>query len=162
MKILPVLALLLAGCASSMPLPGAVTVAGSTGAAASPAGANTGHLVLKIATATKPPLHIAIGSSGAFAILAKNNSISDQHVTVSFDVGKLPINATLCESNPQTGQCLAAPSATLELKILHGQAPTFSAFLTPTKAISLGTVRVEFTQKSAVLGSGKVTVTTKP
>ncbi len=97
----------------------------------------------------------------AFAVEAKEKSASVRNVTVRPDVASLPIDATLCQTKPSTGQCLNAPSPSLKVNINHNQAVVFSVFLTATGSISKGTVGVEFTEKGALIGSGKVAVTTK-
>ena len=155
MRVLPILMLVVAGCSSSANLPGGTNIA-----AAARAAAKSG-LVVKVATAGKQPIHLQTGEMSAFAVFAKEQSAAVRNVTVRSNVGNLPLDATLCQSNPSTGQCLNAPSPSLEVNIRHNQAVTFSVFLTATGSISKGTVRVEFTEKGALLGSGKVTVTTK-
>ena len=145
----------MAGCSSSTTLPGVVGVAGGASAAAHKG------LVVKVATVTKPPIHVQKGTTGAFAVEAKEESTAVRNVAVQVDVAKLPIDGTLCQTNPSTGQCLSAPGPSLEINIRHNQVVAFSVFLTATGSISKGTVSVNFTDKNALIGSGKVTVTTK-
>jgi hypothetical protein len=152
--LLPVLMLFIAGCSSSA-LPGAVNADGS--ASLAPHG---GGLVVKIATAEKPPIHMRKGGTSAFAVAAKDESAAYRNVTVQVSVGKLPLGAALCQSN-EVGQCLSAPSASVRASIRHNEVATFSVFLTATGSIALGTVRVDFYEKGALIGSGNVTVTTK-
>lgn len=152
MRVLPILMLVVAGCSNSATQPGGTNVAG--------AAAKSG-LIVKVATATKPPIHLQEGTMAAFAVEAKEKSASVRSVTVRPDVASLPIDATLCQTNPSTGQCLNAPSPSLKVNINHNQAVVFSVFLTATGSISKGTVGVEFTEKRALIGSGKVAVTTK-
>jgi hypothetical protein len=146
--------LFVAGCSSSTALPGAVNADGSARAPAH------GGLLVKIATAEKPPIHLRKGEPSAFAVAAKDESAAYRNVTVSVNVGKLPIGAALCQSN-EAGQCLSAPSSSVQLSIRHNAVVTFSVFLTVTGSIPKGTIRVDFTQKAALIGSGNVTVTTE-
>jgi hypothetical protein len=155
MRVLPILMLVVAGCSSATTLPSVVDVAGGASAAA-----HRG-LVVKVATATKPPIHLQKGTMDAFAVEGKEESASVRNVTVRPDVGSLPIDATLCQTNPSTGQCLSAPSPSLKVNVNHNQVVVFSVFLTATGSIAKGTVRVDFTEKGALVGSGKVAVTTK-
>jgi hypothetical protein len=149
------LMLVVAGCSSATTLPGAVDVLGGASAAAHKG------LVVKVATDTKPPIHLQKGTATAFAVEAKEESAAVRNVTVQVDVTNLPIDATLCQTNPATGQCLSAPSPSIEMNIRHNQVVAFSVFLTATGSISKGTVRVDFTEKGTLIGSGKVAVTTK-
>jgi hypothetical protein len=155
MRTVPAIALLVAGCSSVASPPNVISVPPSARQAA-----KSGFLV-DVATATKPPIHLPKGGSGAFAVLAEDKSAADRNVIVQVDAGSLPIDAMLCQTVPN-GQCKSAPTPLpLELNMGHNQPVSFSVFLTATDSIALGTVTVNFTQKGALLGSGKVTVTTK-
>jgi hypothetical protein len=70
------------------------------------------------------------GGAGAFAVASTNIGATSQ-IVVSVDTGSasLPLTATLCQSNPGTGACLATPSSTVTLSDAAGAAPTFSVFL---------------------------------
>jgi hypothetical protein len=76
------------------------------------------------------------GGVGAFAVASFNVGVTAP-ITVSADTGGavLPVTATLCQTNPSNGQCLAAPSPTVTLSFAGGAAPTFSIFLQSTGAI---------------------------
>jgi NHL repeat len=76
------------------------------------------------------------GSSGAFAVASTNLGVTAA-IAVSADTGgaTLPVTATLCQSNPANGECLAAPAASVSLTYAGGTAPTFSIFITATGAI---------------------------
>lgn len=65
-----------------------------------------------------------------FAVASTNIGITAQ-ITVSVDTGTavLPVTATICQSNPNTGQCLATPAAAVTLNDAADTAPTFSIFL---------------------------------
>ncbi|MEI9982556.1 MAG: IPT/TIG domain-containing protein [Aliidongia sp.] len=70
------------------------------------------------------------GGVGAFAVASSNVGATAQ-IIVSVDTGtaSLPLTATLCQSNPSTGACLATPASSLTLNDAAGSAPTFSVFL---------------------------------
>lgn len=76
------------------------------------------------------------GSVGAFAVASTNLGVTAP-IAVSADTGgaALPVSATICQSNPANGQCLAAPAASVSLTYAGGAAPTFSIFITATGAI---------------------------
>ncbi|MEI9983867.1 MAG: putative Ig domain-containing protein [Aliidongia sp.] len=73
---------------------------------------------------------IPSGGASAFAVASSNVGAASQ-IIVSVDTGMatLPLTATLCQSNPSTGACLATPSPTVTLSDAAGSAPTFSVFL---------------------------------
>ncbi|MEI9982854.1 MAG: hypothetical protein WDN69_06360 [Aliidongia sp.] len=58
-------------------------------------------------------------------------------IVVSVDTGAaaLPLTATLCQSNPSTGACLATPSGSVTLNYAAQASPTFSVFLQAKGAI---------------------------
>jgi len=78
------------------------------------------------------------GGAAAFAV-ATSNLGAPSLIIVSADIGDagLPVTLSLCQSNPQTGQCLATPSATVPLSFAGGATPTFSIFVTATAPIPL-------------------------
>jgi hypothetical protein len=57
--------------------------------------------------------------------------------TVSVDTGAaiLPVTATICQTNPSTGQCLSTPTSTVSLNYVGDTTPTFSIFVQATGAI---------------------------
>ncbi len=69
----------------------------------------------------------------AFAVASANVGVTAP-ITVSVDTGAetLPATATICQSNPSSGQCLATPAASVSLDFAAGSAPTFSVFLQST------------------------------
>jgi streptogramin lyase len=79
---------------------------------------------------------VPTGGSSAFAIASYNLGVTAP-ITVSVDTGAatLPVTATICATDPGTGQCLATPAATVALNFASGTAPTFSVFLQSTGAI---------------------------
>jgi hypothetical protein len=50
---------------------------------------------------------------------------------VTADTGgvSLPVSLSLCQTNPGTGACLAAPSSSVTLTIGAGATPTFAVFV---------------------------------
>ena len=81
-------------------------------------------------------LQIPLNGAAAFAV-ASANAGATAPITVSIDTGSatLPLSATLCQSNPGTGQCLAPPSTSVALDYAAGATPTFSVFLQSTGVI---------------------------
>ncbi len=79
---------------------------------------------------------VPVGGATAFAVASSNVGATSQ-ITVSVDTGaaSLPLTATLCQSNPSTGACLATPSTAVTLSDAAGAAPTFSVFLQANGAI---------------------------
>jgi hypothetical protein len=68
---------------------------------------------------------------GAFAAAATNLGASAS-ITVSGDTGgnaALPMTITICQSDPATGACLAAPTSTVTLTIDTNATPTFNIFV---------------------------------
>lgn len=81
-------------------------------------------------------LHVPEGAAAAFAV-ASTNIGATAPVTVAADLSaaSLPASATLCQTDPASGQCLAPPSASLSLDYAAGTAPTFSVFVQASGAI---------------------------
>jgi hypothetical protein len=67
---------------------------------------------------------------GSFAAATTNLGASAS-ITVSPDMGNaaLPMTITICQSNPATGRCLAAPTSTVTLTIDTNATPTFNIFV---------------------------------
>ena len=114
-------------------------------------------------------LTIPVGGSGAFAVASENMSgQSYPSVTVKTSTGpnpSLPVQITVCQTNPSSGQCMAAPGPTVTIAPFAAAAtPTFSVFVTATAAIASSPnneVLVLFTNPSGtVLGSANVLVVT--
>ena len=78
------------------------------------------------------------GGKGAFALATINEGVSAT-ITVEVDTGSadLPIAVTLCQTDPATAQCLAAPSTSVSLPIASGATPTFSLFVSATAPVTL-------------------------
>jgi YVTN family beta-propeller protein len=108
------------------------------------------------------------GGAAAFAVATINLGVTAP-LTVSVDTGTavLPLAATLCQSNPATGQCLAPPAAALSLSIAAGASPTFSVFLQASGPIAFAPASarsfLRFTDGGGVRhGSTSIAVETVP
>ena len=94
-------------------------------------------IIALAATATGNGIaELPAGGAGAFAVASMNLGAS-AGISVSVDTGNavLPVSATVCQSNPTTGQCLAPPSPSVTLSYAGETTPTFSIFLQSTGAI---------------------------
>ena len=107
------------------------------------------------------------GGAGAFAIATTNLGITAP-ITVSIDTGAatLPVTATICQTNPSTAQCLAAPTAGLSLSsFAAGSTPTFSVFLQASGPIAFNPaasrIFVRFMQPGAGEGVTSVAIETR-
>ena len=107
------------------------------------------------------------GAAAAFAVASTNVGVTAS-IIVSVDTGTatLPVAATICQSNPGTGQCLATPAASVPLSYAAGATPTFSVFLQASGAIpfapAASRVFVRFKDASGGLhGSTSVAVETE-
>jgi trimeric autotransporter adhesin len=77
--------------------------------------------------------------AGGFAVATDFTGTSPvNQAIVSLNTGgnPLPLSALICQTNPSNGQCLAPPSASMQLSIAPGDTPTFSVFLTAYAAIA--------------------------
>jgi hypothetical protein len=71
----------------------------------------------------------AAGDTGAFAIAMVNIGAGGS-VTISPEVfSGVPVTATVCETTPSTGQCLASPTASLAKTFAANETPTFTVFV---------------------------------
>jgi hypothetical protein len=114
-------------------------------------------------------LTVPVGGSVAFAVASENQSgQSYPSITVKTSTGanpSLPVQITLCQTNPSTGQCLSTPEPTVTLApFAAGATPSFSVFVTATAAIASSPsneILVLFTNPGGtVLGSASVLVVT--
>jgi hypothetical protein len=112
---------------------------------------------------------IPVDGESAFTVASQNQSgQSYPAVIVKTTTGSnptLPVQVMLCQTNPSTGQCLAAPTPTVTVApFANGATPVFSVFVTATAAIASSPgnqVIVLFTDPSGkVLGSASVLVVT--
>ena len=98
---------------------------------------------------------IPAGGIGAFAVASSNVGASSL-IVASVDTGaaSLPLTATICQSNPATGQCLSAPAASVMLSVAARAAPTFSVFIQTSAPIPLdpATARIFVRFKDAAGG----------
>ena len=90
---------------------------------------------------------LTLGDSiGAFALSSVNLGITGT-VTVTADTGdeNLPLELSLCETNPLNGSCLATPSSSVETNIETGASPTFSVFSSAFSAFtsSVGAIDID-------------------
>jgi hypothetical protein len=90
----------------------------------------TGNAIVEVPQST--------GGTGAFAIATANVGSTDT-ITVGIDTGSatLPLTATICQTNPASGACLAAPASTVTLTDTAGTTPTFSVFVNASAPIAL-------------------------
>jgi hypothetical protein len=67
---------------------------------------------------------------GAFAVAAVNVGVSG-NITASADTGGaiLPVNISLCETNPTIGTCISALGLSVSTQIDANATPTFSVFV---------------------------------
>jgi hypothetical protein len=114
-------------------------------------------------------LTVPVDGTTAFTVASQNQSgQSYPTVIVKTTTGSnpsLPVQVTLCQTNPSSGQCLAAPEPTVTVApFANGAAPTFSVFVTATAAIASSPsnqIDVLFTNPSGtILGSASVLVVT--
>ena len=129
---------------------------------------STADIVALAATLTGDGIAVIPASgTGAFAVASANVGATAELI-VSVDTGSasLPLSATLCQSNPSTGACLATPSAAVTLSDTAGATPTFSVFLQATGPIPFAPARsrvfVRFKDSAGGLhGSTSVAVETE-
>jgi hypothetical protein len=149
---------------------------------AGPVAVLTGINTLNLSASTTPvPDIVALAASndagyvdvpgatgtGVFAVATINLGIAAS-ITASANTGtaNLPVRVSLCQTNPTTGACLAAPVSTVTTTIATNATPTFGIFVTAsaTVADSPGANRifVQFTDASGVLhGETSVAVRTQ-
>jgi hypothetical protein len=113
-------------------------------------------------------LHIT-GTSGsaAFAVATVDVGAGDT-ITATANTGSatLPLALALCQTNPSTGACMAAPSTSVTTTIAASGTPTFGVFGTASGAITFdpanSRIFVQFTDSSgAVRGETSVAVETQ-
>jgi virginiamycin B lyase len=74
--------------------------------------------------------------SSAFAVATDNIGSTDTlKVTINPGAVALPLDLSVCETDPSSGQCLAAPTRNLTLMINAGATPTFAFFATAMGAV---------------------------
>jgi hypothetical protein len=91
--------------------------------------------------------------TGAFAVATADLGAAGS-ILVAVDTGgvTLPVTAAICQTDPATAQCEAAPASTLMHVYSNGETPTFSIFATSTGSIAFnpatGRIFVRFTDTS--------------
>jgi hypothetical protein len=104
---------------------------------------------------------------GLLAVASSNVGASGQLTAkVVVSPNSLPLTATVCQTNPNTGQCLSTPSASVTTTINQNQNTTWSAFLQATGQIladpAHNRVFFQFVDSNGVVrGSTSTAVTTQ-
>jgi uncharacterized repeat protein (TIGR03803 family) len=105
--------------------------------------------------------------AGAFAVASVNLG-SSSTITVAANTGTaaLPLTITLCQTNPQSGQCLQTPSTTVATTIGTNATPTFAIFVLASATVPFdpadSRVFVTFTDSTgAIRGETSVAVETQ-
>jgi hypothetical protein len=106
-------------------------------------------------------------ATGVFAV-ATSNLGAGASITVTADTGgaTLPVTITMCQTNPQTGQCLQTRAPTVTATIASNTTPTFGIFVDASAAVPFdpanSRIFVKFKDSgNAVRGETSVAVTTQ-
>lgn len=95
----------------------------------------TPDVIALAATTTGDGIANIPGASGtaAFAVASANVG-STGSITATADTGstKLPLELTLCQTHPRTGECLQPPAGSVSTTIESGGTPTFAVFVRGT------------------------------
>jgi hypothetical protein len=78
---------------------------------------------------------LRLASAGVF-VVATVNLGAPGLLTVSATAEGLPVTITLCETNPATSICLAAPTPALQTQVAAGGTPTFGVFVSAADPIA--------------------------
>ena len=111
-------------------------------------------------------LEVPLNGSAAFALATDVSTTAPVTATVSVDTGgdSLPLTFSLCQTQPSTGACDAAPTKTLKLTLTNGAEPTFSVFASSTAPIannpSSNRINVRFIVGGDEVGTASVAVWT--
>lgn len=123
--------------------------------------------IIAIAVAVGGIVSMPVGGTGALAVATANVGASAP-IVVSADTGAaaLPLELTVCQTNPQTAQCLSPAAASVTTQINAGQTPTYTVFGKATGAIAfdpgLHRINVRYrTQAGGTVGSTSVAVRTE-
>jgi hypothetical protein len=106
--------------------------------------------------------------TGLFAVAATNMGASSRLIArLRLSDPAMPLTATICETDPQTGQCKAPPAATVTRTMSQNEHTTWSAFVHASGAIAQDPVRnrliLEFVDADGVVhGAASTAVTTEP
>jgi hypothetical protein len=105
--------------------------------------------------------------TGVFAVATVNLGI-DATISAAANTGtaNLPVTLTVCQTNPQSGACLAAPACSVATDIQPNATPIFGIFVTGSAAVAnspgVNRVFVTFTDAGGVLrGETSVAVRTQ-
>jgi len=98
------------------------------------------HIIALGATIGTPGVvTVPFSSDGAaaFAVATANVGAAGS-LTVSTDTGNttLPIDTTICQTDPDTGACRAPPAQTVTAQFAAGATPTFSIFVSASAPVS--------------------------
>jgi hypothetical protein len=106
-------------------------------------------------------------SQGAFAVATINLGASAS-IAASANTGEasLPLAISVCQTNPQSGQCFQTPGLSVTTTINSNSTPTFAIFVSATGTVQLNPANscifVEFTDSTnAVRGETSVAVETQ-
>jgi YVTN family beta-propeller protein len=154
------------------------TCANAPGAAATTIGVDTLNLS---ASSTPVPDIVALAASGdpgfvdipgatgtgVFAVATVNLG-ADATITAAANTGvaNLPVTLTICQTNPTSGACMAAPASSATTDIPSNATPTFGIFATGSALVAnmpgINRVFVTFTDSGGTLrGETSVAVQTK-
>jgi hypothetical protein len=104
---------------------------------------------------------------GAFAV-ATVNLAAGAPVTATANTGRasLPLTINLCQTNPQTGQCISAIGGSVTTTINAKGTPTFAIFVSASGAVAFdpanSRINVQFADSGgAVRGETSVAVETQ-
>lgn len=78
--------------------------------------------------------------TGVFAVATANVGTAAS-ITVSVDIGTLPVTVTICQTNPTTGACLGPPAGQVTTMIGAGETPTFGIFLSSSQLVAFDPLR---------------------
>jgi hypothetical protein len=105
--------------------------------------------------------------TGVFAVATVNLGI-DATITAAANTGmaNLPVTLTICQTNPTSGACIAAPTASVTTDIPPNATPTFGIFVTGSASVpdmpGVNRIFVTFTDSNGVLrGETSVAVRTR-
>ncbi len=107
------------------------------------------------------------GSSGVMSVATSNiGAAASLTARARLYNSATPVAVSICETNPSTGACLAAPSSTVTRTVANGNNATWSAFFSATGAVPLDVantrVAFEFVDGGGVVrGSTSVALTTQ-
>jgi len=102
------------------------------------------------------------GQSAAFAVEVQDSAAAGMNLLLSTStLASTAASATICQTNPNTGQCLTAPASTLPFVTDTSGSYVFSVFVTASAPIASSPFYVNLTDSNGnLLGSTSVTVTT--